>query len=340
MRHCSYFALSCTLVAAASRATAEVTVIDLGPIEANAINSAGQIAGTSYPTGGNGSIPVIWNTGQLQYFDSFGGASAWGRGINSSGQIVGTVEESQMSHGFFWNGSSMNLLETFNEYEILSADGINDKSQIIGRAFDGVNYQAYVWQNGAFTSLGSLGGGHSYAFAINNVGQVAGSSTNAYGVEEAFIWENGVMQGLGSSFGGGSSYIHDINDMGVGVGWAAATGGFMWDGAATSLEPSPGGIAVPLAVNNHGIAVGTTYNPSHTERASIWVNGELTDLHDLVPGSPWHFLRVTDINDQNQIIGIGWNAGVGSAFMMTIPGPGVLAIMLIAAMMRHRRRTF
>ena len=46
------------------------------------------------------------------------------------------------------------------------------------------------------TDLGTLGGRISRAFAINDLGQVAGTSNTPSGSEHAFLWASGMMQGL------------------------------------------------------------------------------------------------------------------------------------------------
>jgi probable HAF family extracellular repeat protein len=48
------------------------------------------------------------------------------------------------------------------------------------------------------TDLGTLGGTYSSANAINNVGQVTGTSTNAHGEYRAFLWRKGTMIDLGT----------------------------------------------------------------------------------------------------------------------------------------------
>jgi probable HAF family extracellular repeat protein len=59
---------------------------------------------------------------------------------------------------------------------------------------------AVMWQNGMMSNLGTLGGDSSYAFGINNNGQIVGNSKTASGEWHVFLWENGAMTDLGQGF--------------------------------------------------------------------------------------------------------------------------------------------
>ncbi|WP_240670729.1 hypothetical protein [Actinoplanes solisilvae] len=57
--------------------------------------------------------------------------------------------------------------------------------------------RAVRWQHGKITDLGTLGGDHSFATAINDLGAIVGSSTTADGSLHAFLWRAGRMSDLG-----------------------------------------------------------------------------------------------------------------------------------------------
>ena len=106
---------------------------------------------------------------------------------------------------------------------------------------------AFLWQDGVMTDLGVLPGQEdSGASAINNLGQIVGSSgttdPETYEVtSQSFLYESGVMTAL--PVPSSESYAGDINDAGVVVGTMRAGGGFSkWhayiyaDGVVTDLN--------------------------------------------------------------------------------------------------------
>ncbi|WP_308911798.1 PEPxxWA-CTERM sorting domain-containing protein [Pseudokordiimonas caeni] len=129
---------------------------------------------------------------------------------------------------------------------------------------------------------------HSYAYGINDAGQVVGYSSSASG-QRAFLWEDGVMTDLGVLLGeAGYSRANGINNSGQIVGVSGSASGqraFLWeDGVMTDLGDLPGGWdrSEAFAINDAGQIVGSSYTGADTGNgklhAFLWEDGIMTDL--------------------------------------------------------------
>jgi probable HAF family extracellular repeat protein len=134
--------------------------------------------------------------------------------------------------------------------------------------------------------LGTLDGGpNSYPNAINDLGDVVGSSQlRASRYSHAFWWHDGKMSDLGvlsDSFP--VSYAYDINNRGQIVGSSAAEGGgfhaVLWsDGQMIDLGTLGGGSSNATAVNDFGQIVGDSETDTGEWHAFRWQKGVMTDL--------------------------------------------------------------
>ncbi len=138
-----------------------------------------------------------------------------------------------------------------------------------------------------FSTLASVGNDYSAAYAINDLGQVAGISHNAANQTRATLWNSGVATDLGT-FGGNSSYALAINNAGVVAGSSAAVGvirhATVWGsgGSATDLGTMGADRSVVFGINDAGVMVGDTRNNAQDHmRAALWSNGSSTDLGTL-----------------------------------------------------------
>jgi len=177
------------------------------------------------------------------------------------------------------------------------AVAINDKNQAVVN----FNDRAYLWTLGGLTDLGDLGGGKSYAYAINNLGQIVGESYVNSSNSHAFWWKTGDMQDLGGLTGGVRSIAVSINNLGQAVGATIYDNDtfstFTWTGSG-GLQPLDlqGGLA--FKIKDDGRMVGQKNN-----HAWFWsAPGAGQDLGTLT--APYNGeSQALDINQNGQVVG-------------------------------------
>ena len=151
--------------------------------------------------------------------------------------------------------------------------------------------------------LGTLGGFYTYAYAINDQGQVIGNGYTVDGDLHAFFWENGVMTDLGT-LGGVTTLASAINAQGQVVGYSYTVSGynraFVWEnGVMTDLGTLGGNSSVAEANNDLGRVVGGSTLLSGGSHAFLWDNGVMTDLGTL--GGNQSIAR--NMNERGQVVG-------------------------------------
>jgi len=163
------------------------------------------------------------------------------------------------------------------------ATDVNNQGQVVGYHSTNQGTRAFLWSNGTLQNLGTLGGGDSRAFAVNETGQVVGQSTRADGLWHAFLWQNGTMQDLGA-LNADVSVATDIDNQGRVVGYTevigAQTRAFLWQNGQMKRPGNLIGYSTANAIDSKGRIVGA-FGARLSPRAYRWEGGAITDLGTL-----------------------------------------------------------
>ena len=252
------------------------------------LNATGTVVGES-----GFSDAFLWDGGATIPLGNFGGGgSSFAYAVNDAGQVVGqSGDVNGYSHAFLWENGVMTDLGTLTGtwWGWSEAHDINQVGDIVGLSDTRSGDQkAFLWSQGVMTDIGGLGGGYSIAYAINDLGQIAGMSYTPWpSYSHATLWTGGSVIDLG-----------------------------------TLEDPEPGG-SYALDLNNVGQVVGWSSYPGSTvgRHAFLFENGLMKDLNDLIdPGSGWVLEEAKAINDRGQIVGYGQYQGHTRGFLLEPSG--------------------
>lgn len=161
---------------------------------------------------------------------------------------------------------------------------VNDRGDVLIRAYDSAAMieRGFVWRDGTMTDIGTLGGPSTVPWAMNDRGQVVGTSLTSMMEGHPFLWQDGRLTDLGSPGPYGGDAL-DINDRGQVVGeyvtHSAHSGAFLWqDGQMTDLGTLGGDYARAERVNERGEVTGQSWTASGEMHAFRWHDGRMTDL--------------------------------------------------------------
>lgn len=173
---------------------------------------------------------------------------------------------------------------------------INNSNQITGDSYHGeenLRYTAFLYDNGAMTDLGTLGGIKSLGNALNDDGHVVGWSDRVDGKTEAFLYDGTKMIGLGILDGGAYSEAYDINAHGQIVGLSDSSAG---------------------------------------QLAFLYEDGEMLVLNDLLDetGDGWSIEYAAAINDDSLIAATAYHGMLGYRAVLLTPIPEPASLLLAA----------
>jgi len=255
-----------------------------GVVWVRGINNPGDVVAWMSKRGTFDYLPALWREGrfvELPLLDNGGGLRfAGAEGINDRGQVVGFSDGRIWGqYAVFWpdDETIINLLDRdstaqeINDHGIIIGDyaiatfsykpfiwergqwaplwppmdwasDINNFHQVVG---DDGRY-AVLWENGKVTYLPGLGpGARSGAGAINDLGQVVGSSQRETEVYYPVIWNDGVVRELPRVLGYQNPF------------------------------------ASPYSINMKGEIVGTNQVAFNQTHPVLWRNNIAVDLNDM-----------------------------------------------------------
>src|SRR5262249_25520412 len=264
---------------------------------------------------------VLWKNGEIVNLGTLpaGGYESFASAVNDRGQVAGwalnTVPDANSmacpgfcpteTRAFSWQNGNMQDLGTLGGTDAMALL-VNEQGQVVGDSYTNSNPSDYcgsnigfplttgvfLWENGNMKDLGNLGGTCTFAFALNNRGQVVGASTTANDqAQHPFLWNGHSMRDLGT-FQGNFGNAIAISDTGKIVGWATYPGdtvfhAALWSEAGmTDLGTLPGDVNSFVAdINARDQVIGTSVDSTGSFRAFLWEKGHMLDLEPLLASS-------------------------------------------------------
>jgi probable HAF family extracellular repeat protein len=272
----------------------------------SAINDSGHVAGfVDLGAAADATIPVRWNGTTATPLQALSGGTQgyanYANGINNNDQVVGTSWDGASIRPVRWDGTTVTDIGTLGGIGG-EAYAINDAGAIVGisNTLNDEAQHATYWNGSTITDLGTLGG-TSYAYGINEVGQITGYS-----------------------------YLDVDNTTYSAVKWLSSSN------APIDLGSLPGVVSdLAVIINTVGQIVGYS-EIGDVIHATLWDGDQVIDLNDFLPAelaaAGWHLDFASGINDYGVIVGyasqgLDPDTAITAAYMLTptaVPVPGAV----------------
>jgi probable HAF family extracellular repeat protein len=262
------------------------TVADIGTLggpfsRGYAINEAGQVTGIAYlPEVSLYHAFLYSDVGGLQDLGALGDSYSTGDSINDAGDVAGIYQHQFDTHAYIYRrGALIDLVPGVSSFLRSSRVTLNSAGHVTGTFRAGATTRSFLYRDGAIVDLGSLGGGSTFASALNDADQITGDSTvTPEGGSHAFRWSADTMEDLGT-LGGDFSNGVAINAAGVVTGQSVtadrAYHPFVYtNGAMIDLGlPARGVQGFGNAINAVGQVTGTYQVPSGDRFQPFYMRG-------------------------------------------------------------------
>ena len=301
-------------------------------------------------------------------FDPAGSTNTTAAGINDAGLVVGSyIDASQVTHGFTFLGGVATGVSVAGA-TATQLTGVNDAGQVTGYSSTGIvstglvgtpgvlagfgagytptgvqpqaigatgavvgfaGQAGFAYASGTFTALAVTGATSTSPVAVNAADVVAGSYTDANGVQHGFAGQPGALATVEPA-GAVDSAVTAINASGVLAGtFDTTTGSLGFTGMAGALTPIAiaGALLVdPTAINASGVVVGDELGADFQLHGFVDQGGVISLLDPA--GSVSTLL--TGINALGEITGSFDDAsGVQHGFVaVPVPEPATLTLLL------------